>query len=1058
MKKNRKTELQNTFAKIETPFRPDVRWWLAEGLNTDPTLKKNIQDIADLGFGAAEFLAMPEPGADSSIYGWGSDEWTADTQLIIREATRLGLGFSLTSGAHWATANLPDTYVWDGEQYTPDCKAAAKELDYATVLLGAGEAFSGKLPLCKKIELKLRPGQSDAHGGKTDFKRFDFQGVVAAKVLKKRENCGQDFYYAEGEGTGVLDPDSLMNLTDLVRAADGGYTLDWTAPVDGDYALFVYWMHGTGQIASPSVSTNYTINYMDPYGIQALIAYWEEIVLPGEMREILQQNGRGEIYMDSLEMQTFGAGGLLWGYTLKEEFMRRKGYDVTKFLPLICGDAARVQSRKVRDYDYTVPEGTPASFLEKVRTDYFSVISDLYVENTLKPLDEWLHTLGMKLRAEVSYGANFEISTPAKYVDGIETETFAQTADVDLYRGMLGAANFYNRPFSSETGAVGGHNYYYNMDTWTQVCYLQFVMGVVRTVFHGYSGIEGSEQDTFWPGHEGMYAFFSERFGARQPAGKHYPDWTAMLGRCQKMLRQGAPRRDIAILRTDYQFVNYGKPRGYDTFECNYMMHDMAYFWQDLNLQEAGYTYDYFSPLLLLDDAQLAYDGKALLPDGPAYQALILYQQQLELPCAEKLLEIAKSGLPILFVNNTVETISHDGRGDIAHGTAASESHSLSESDEKVRALVAEMKALDNVIEIDGTAAALEALASLNVLPRTQFAAPNRRVLTCSRWDAEKKIFYTFAYCYKFKVEEGEAPCDFELQLAGEGQPYRIDEWSGKVTQLGAYRHEEGRTCLRLSLVPGEAALIALDLSADLPEQLPHALPCAETIVRQDGALCLKAERSGDYEIALYGGKTAKASADLPPAVNLDCWDITVEDWNEGEKVVNLEEKFGHTTREVWFKTKKTPLSFPNSPLLAWKDLPASAEQLAQLAGKAPKMADVSGLGSYKTSFVLPETWKGLGATLKIGSAGGGTVQVCVNGRKAGSVHTRTLALDISKFVQPGENTIEIEVSSTLTNRMKQRGYGEKGGWNRFDPDFPAVQSYGLQDYVRIEPYKLIEL
>ena len=67
MKKNRKTELQNTFAKIETPFRPDVRWWLAEGLNTDPTLKKNIQDIADLGFGAAEFLAMPEPGADSSI-------------------------------------------------------------------------------------------------------------------------------------------------------------------------------------------------------------------------------------------------------------------------------------------------------------------------------------------------------------------------------------------------------------------------------------------------------------------------------------------------------------------------------------------------------------------------------------------------------------------------------------------------------------------------------------------------------------------------------------------------------------------------------------------------------------------------------------------------------------------------------------------------------------------------------------------------------------------------------------------------------------------------------
>ena len=1056
MMKNRKNELQQRFQTIETPFRPDVRWWLAEGLNTDPTLKKNIQDIHDLGFGAAEFLAMPEPGADSTIYGWGSDEWTADTQLIIREATRLGLGFSLTSGAHWATANLPDTYTWDGEKYTPDCKAAAKELDYATVLLKSGEAFSGRLPLCKKIELKLRPGQSDAHGGKTDFKRFDFQGVVAAKVLKARANCGQDFDYAEGEGTGTLDPDSLMDLTSLVREKDGAYTLDWTAPDDGEYALFVYWMHGTGQIASPSVSTNYTINYMDPYGVQALIAYWEEIVLPGEMREILKQNGRGEIYMDSLEMQTFGAGGLLWGYTLKEEFMRRKGYDVTKYLPLICGDKARVQSRAMRVYDYTVPEGTDPAFLEKLRTDYFSVISDLYVENTLKPLDEWLHTLGMKLRAEVSYGANFEISTPAKYVDGIETETFAQTTDVDLYRGMLGAANFYDRPFSSETGAVGGHNYFYNMDTWTQVCHLQFVMGVVRTVFHGYSGIEGSEQDTFWPGHEGMYPFFSERFGARQPAARHYPEWTKMLGRCQKMLRQGAPRRDIAILRTDYQFVNYGKPKGYDTFECNYMMHDLAYFWRDFGLQDAGYTYDYFSPLLLLDDQRLCYTGKALLPDGPAYQALILYQQQLELPCAAKLLEIARSGLPIVFVNDTVETICHGEGGEIHHGKAASESHSLTESDDKVRALVAEIKALDNVIEVDGTAAALDALKALGVQPRVGYDAPNRRVLTCSRWDAEKKLFYTFAYCYKFKVEEGQPAAEFELRLAGEGQPYRIDEWSGEVTQLGAYRHEEGRTCVKLSLMPGEAALIALDLADDIPAQLKHALPCGAKVLRRDGRLLYQAEAGGDYCIPLYGEAAAQGSVELPEAVALEKWDITVEDWNEGEKVVNTEEKFGHTTREVWFKTKKTPLRFENSPLLAWKDLPASAEQLATLAGDAPSMAHVSGLGFYRTTFTLPASWDGLGAVLRIASAGGGTVKAIVNGKDAGCVNTRTLRLDISRYVQPGENKIEIEVSTTLTNRMKQRGYDKiRSGWTE---DTPEVQSYGLQGCVRIEPYKLIEL
>ncbi len=1036
------------FAGIETRFRPDVRWWLAEGLNTDETLRKNIRAIHDLGFGAAEFLAMPDPGADSSIYGWGSQEWTSDTQLIIREATRLGLGFSLTSGAHWATANLPDTFVWRGEEYSPDSIASCKELDYATVLLKPGERFSGALPLCRKPEAV----SGDAHGAETKYSRFDFQGVVAARLLKKREKCGQNFGYAEGEGTGVLAKDSLTDLTGLCAGGDRP-ALDWTAPKDGEYALFVYWMHGTGQTARPSVSTNYTINYLDPYGVQALIEYWEREVLTGEMRGMLRENGRGEIYMDSLEIQTFGAGGLLWGYTMKDEFMRRRGYDVTPYLPLICGEKACKESGEARRFDYEIAGDGAETFLEKLRTDYYSVISDLYVENTLKPLQEWLHTLGMKLRAEVSYGANFEISTPAKYVDGIETESFAQTADVDLYRGMLGAANFYGRPFSSETGAVYGHNYYYNMDTWTQLCWLQFAEGVVRTVFHGYSGIEGSESATYWPGHEGMYPRYPERFGGRQPAAGHYPEWTAMLGRCQKMLRQGAPRRDIAILRTDYRFVNYGKPKGYDTFECNYMMHDKAYFWRDLNLQAAGYTYDYFSPLLLLDEERTVCRGGELLPDGPGYRALVIYQQQLELACAEKLLEIARSGVPVIFVNDTSETITHDAEGGIVHGKAASESHSLSERDEDVRAVVRQIKALDNALEIDGTKAAPEALIRLGVQPRVRFAEENRRVLTCSRWDAEKNMLYTFAYCFKFRAEAGGEPSDFELQMEGEGQPYRMDEWSGKVEEIGAYRREGGRTGVRLSLIPGEAALILLDLSA---ADLPHALPCPETILRRDGALYLKADRAGEYEIGMCGGESDRKAVALPEAVSIGTWDITVEDWNEGEKVVNVEEKFGHTTREVWYTTKKTPLRFENCPLMAWKDLPATDAQLALLAGDAPSMAHVSGVGVYRSVFTLTEDWKGLGAVLRIGSAGGGTARVKVNGRDAGFAHTRRLTLDISEYVRSGENEIEIEVASTLTNRMLQRRYIDMG--SAWTVDFPTVQDYGLQGFVRVEPYALVRL
>lgn len=1038
-------KMHGLYDEIETRFRPDLRWWLAEGLNTDETLRKNVRQIHDSGFGAAEFLAMPEPSADSSIYGWGSEEWTNDTRLIIEEATRLGLGFSLTSGSHWANANLPDTYTWQGKPYNPDNKAAAQEIDYATILLQAGEAFRGELPL--PVKLKLVAG--DIHGTAATYQEHSLQGVIAARVVRPREGSGQECGYAQGTGTGVLDVGTLTDITDRVEGKGQTFTLNWQAPDDGQYALFVYWMHGTGQTASPSVSTNYTINYIDRYGVEALIDYWEEIVLTDALKETIRQNGRGEIYMDSLELVTYGAGGIYWGYDLKGEFRTRKGYDVTLYLPLLTMDGVRVDSFKAKQYDYAASDEGDAAMIRKVRMDFYSVISDMYVENVLRPLQQWLHSLNMTLRAEPSYGMPYEISTPARYIDGIETESFAQVADIDLFRGILGSANMYGRTFSSETGAVRDSNYYFNMDDWTQLCYLQFAEGVNRTVFHGYSAIEGSAGDTYWPGHEGMYARFSERFNSRQPASLHYPAWTRMLARNQKLLRQGVPARDIAILRTDYFYINYGQPEGYDNFTNNYSMHNIPYFWKDQSLQQAGYTYDYFSPLLLLDEANVSWTGKELQPEGPAYRAIIIYQEDLELSAARKLLSIARDGLPVIFANNNTEIVAHDGT-ELRHGKAASVSRYLSDGDDELRAIVVEIKSLPNVTEVESPAGALGALRGLGVAPRVAYGEPNSDILTVSRRDEANGVLYTFAYAYKFEVNKNAGPCTFTMSMEGEGTPYQINDWTGEVKRIGVYEAGEGRTRITLTLMPGESRAIALDLGSR--DALHAVSTTAGDIAVKDGKLYALATASGEYETTLSNGEVVSTVIGVPDEISLKDWDIAVEDWNEGEKVVNTEQKFGHVTTEVYYKTKKTKLEFKNSPLVAWKDLPATTAQLATLAGENPSMAHVSGIGTYTSSFALPSGWKEIeGACLCMESAGGGTVEVYVNGVKAPGVNTRTLAVEIGGLLTPGENTIRIEVASTLTNRMLQRNYREKGsGWSE---TFPTVQAYGLTGDVRIVPY-----
>ena len=157
------------------------------------------------------------------------------------------MGVSMTSGTNWSNANLVGI--------TPDDKCAAKELDYAVEELAAGQSREGEI-LQSKL---MMPGVT----------KQDLVAVVAIRVEEK------------SEGKTFLDKESALVLTGEVT--DG--KLAWTAPVDGDYLVFYFWIHGTGQTAEPSMSVSYTINYIDRYGVEAFIDYWEKNVLTPELRE-----------------------------------------------------------------------------------------------------------------------------------------------------------------------------------------------------------------------------------------------------------------------------------------------------------------------------------------------------------------------------------------------------------------------------------------------------------------------------------------------------------------------------------------------------------------------------------------------------------------------------------------------------------------------------------------------------------------------------------------------------------------------------------------------------
>ncbi len=252
-------------------YRPELRWWLAEGLHTDETLRFEIDAAHRLGFGGMEFLAMDEGAIDHARYGWGAEEWVHDSQIVAEETTKRNMSVSFTSGTNWSNANLPTIDA--------DHPAAAKELDVVVEDLAAGGSRTGPLT---RIDLaaELAPGHH-LPGVRGEIRDQVLVAVIAIRAL-------------EETATGaILDVDSVVDLTGQVT----NEALDWTAPDDGSWRLFTYWMHGTGQTASPSASVNYTVSYVDPDGAQAVIDYWDSVVLtPGAPGADRPEPPRSDVY------------------------------------------------------------------------------------------------------------------------------------------------------------------------------------------------------------------------------------------------------------------------------------------------------------------------------------------------------------------------------------------------------------------------------------------------------------------------------------------------------------------------------------------------------------------------------------------------------------------------------------------------------------------------------------------------------------------------------------------------------------------------------------------
>ena len=949
-------ELSDKYSSPGIEYRTEARWWMAEGAHTDETLEEEIQGLYDAGFRGIELCQLNVSGLDASVYGYGSEQWDHDFHLVLNKALDLGMTVGLTSGTNWSTANVPGL--------DPDSQAANQAVFQATETVTAGQSRSGKVPT-------------------ESITTNSFGGTNKVTLREKNESIGAYAYRRVGTETNpiVIDKDSIVDLSDFVsKNAKGEYFWDWTAPTDGDYYVVYYWQVGTAQSSEPAVEKSYCINYFDSRGFEALKAYWEEHVLCDPELNAKIREGDVQLFMDSLEYTT-GTGFVNWTEDFAEEFEARKGYDIRPYLFLAIGLPAPKRVSPQADV-YGTYNLEDAALGQRILNDLNDVQTELYMENLMEPFQEWLHSYGITLRAQISYGKYLENSEPIQSVDYPEAETLNQENQIEMYRTWSGGAKLQNKVLSSETSALGGTSYAYDYQMHLQEAYTLYAAGFSRIIWHIWTSQWAPESvQVDWPGFRSNASF--NVLSLRYPSYSEYDEFNDHLGRVQQLLREGKSRSDVGMVYMKYGMPILAPSQFAKNDENNWLLrHDfMPGYIQTTELQDNGYTYDYFSPDFLNAEG-VYYDAESGTLEMAGYKALVLWQNWLTLDGAQKILEYAKQGLKVVIVDGAaVQTPYNDG------------------SDQALAEVISELKTLDCVAAAASDDEIVEALQSLEVTPYAGMQE-NHQLLTQVRQDEDgNEYLYAYNYCNGEFCEEGHGEnIKTEITMDGRFIPYFIDAWSGEVTEVAEYRWENDKTIFTIDLNYGDIALYAFEKTD--AEKLHITNTNAEkAVVTADGIL-VRTTKSGSYYATTSDGRTMHFSTEVPASYDITGWDLTVEKWSKGEEIFRTETLDGFTTKEHTFDTVKTEIDVQLDSLTTWDKIPE--------VGK-----EVSGKGYYSATF----HWDGLadGAYIDFGEMVM-SMTVFINGQQAADLNMNDAKIDISDFLKVGENTIELEYSSNLNN------------------------------------------
>lgn len=812
-----------------------------------------------------------------------------------------------------------------------------------------------------------------------------------------------------------IDADSVVDLTGGL-GEDG--MLRWEVP-PGEWTIFGFWQRRTGQTvrnaetASPTEGQprSLVVDHFRRASAEAALAFLDDSLFSGlgHSSDVV-----ADVYEDSLEVV---ATTMLWTGGFLDEFQSRRGYDLTPYLPVLHIPSQHILQSYRASWHPTPVYGMADGAHDRIRRDYYRTLTELYVEGHIVPTREWANRRGFAFRAEPFGTINVDFIALSKELDIPEAEdlfggpTFEGTHKLDLIRHIASGAHVSGaNKVSMELGVSANADYMITLAELKRRGDKSFVGGVNELVVHGYPYKDAA--GAAWPGWQpfssehpphGPWIAFSDGWMPNNPLWRHLRPLADYFGRAQTVLQTGRPQFDVAVYREIYGY----RPLPPEVYGPEAELNE--------SLESRGYTFTFVNPDVITAESTHVRDGRLVVQD-PGHRALVVdlaashrlgwLQATDAIPgaVAQRMVELAQQGVPVIFVG------AFPARG-ISYCNPADE-------DAAVRDAVETLKTLPNVRLVGSESDVPDALESLGVRPSLAFgeAAAASGVIGVHRTSPEAD--------YWFLWNSGETAVNFSASFEVPGRtPELWDLWTGEVRPLGCYSIEGGRVQLPIELGPLETVVIGFETEPAL--HVVHAGP--DSVVVRDDHLYLRSVRSAaTAKTQLSDGRTRQVEVPLlPQPLQLAEWTLRVEG-----AVPAGDERHELTLSE----------------LSDWRTV--------------PELEHTSGVGLYSASVVLDEKWlaPGRGVYLELGEVHGG-VHVTVNGEPVHPACVPLARFDVSELTRAGENVVEIELTTTLKNRLTELS-SHHPDYHRFAfrTQYEKTQPYGLLGPVIMRAYAEVEI